>query len=217
MQRQLYRLVTVLMLLGLMGPSSVARADWFEPQGNGWTTYVNERFGTRLDYPSSLFSEDTPDDDGGGYQFVAEDATLDVRASENSLNKSIAELRQGLLDLERYDQVTYKPAGSSWFVLSGFRGDQIYYEKYIFIAGIVHAFAVEFPIAAKPLYAPIIERIEDSFGIEPGVSPPLAMAAPPAAASPTVAPDEAPPPSLRERLPGARLENPQNEDPLVVY
>jgi hypothetical protein len=218
MQRPLFRLVSAFMLFTPLGLSSVAHADWFEPLGEGWTAYVNERFGTRLQYPSSLFNEDTRDDDGGGYQFVAEDATLDVRASENSLEKSVGELRRGLLALERYDEVTYKPTGSSWFVLSGYRGDQIYYEKYIFRAGVVHAFAVEFPISAKPIYAPIIDRIEDSFGIEPGVNPPLAsLAAPPAAAPPPVAPNEAPPSSLRERLPGAPAENPQNEDPLVVY
>jgi len=48
-------------------------------------------------------------------------------------------------------------------VLSGFRGDMIFYEKYLFRGGIVVAFGMEFPGARKPFYAPIVERIEDSF------------------------------------------------------
>ena len=29
--------------------------------------------------------------------------------------------------------------------------------------GLIHAFGIEFPASAKPFYAPIVERIEDTF------------------------------------------------------
>jgi hypothetical protein len=32
-----------------------------------------------------------------------------------------------------YDEVTYRPRGRSWFVLSGYRGDDIYYEKVVLL------------------------------------------------------------------------------------
>jgi hypothetical protein len=48
-------------------------------------------------------------------------------------------------------------------VLSGFRGDRIFYEKYFFRGENVHAFGIEFPAERKPFYAPIIERMENSF------------------------------------------------------
>jgi hypothetical protein len=37
-----------------------------------------------------------------------------------------------LTHAEGYEDITYHPRGRSWFVLSGRRGDQIYYEKVIF-------------------------------------------------------------------------------------
>ena len=63
-----------------------------------------------------------------------------------------------------YTEVTYSPSGDNWLVMSGIRGDSIFYEKYFFRGDVVHAFGMEFPSAAKPRYAPIVERIENSFG-----------------------------------------------------
>ena len=59
--------------------------------------------------------------------------------------------------------MTYSPAGRDWLVLSGYRGNNIFYEKYFFRNGVVSGFGMEFPRGAKPRYAPIVERIEDSF------------------------------------------------------
>ncbi len=47
--------------------------------------------------------------------------------------------------------------------MSGYRGDNIFYEKYFFQNETVSGFGMEFPASAKPRYAPIVERIEDSF------------------------------------------------------
>ena len=64
---------------------------------------------------------------------------------------------------EGYEDVTYTPAGDSWLVISGYRDGRIFYEKYFFRDGVIAAFGMDFPKEDKPLYAPIIERIEDSF------------------------------------------------------
>ncbi len=48
-------------------------------------------------------------------------------------------------------------------LLSGYRGSRIFYEKYLFGDGVISAFAMEFPAAEKPVYSPIVERIENSF------------------------------------------------------
>lgn len=68
-----------------------------------------------------------------------------------------------LQDAEGYDDVTYAPSGEKWLVLSGFRGEKVFYEKYLLRDGLIHAFGIEFPASAKPFYAPIVERIEDTF------------------------------------------------------
>ena len=64
---------------------------------------------------------------------------------------------------EGYENVTYSPSGKTWLVLSGFRGNHIFYEKYMFKDGVISAFGVDFPKERKPFFSPIIERIEDSF------------------------------------------------------
>ena len=64
---------------------------------------------------------------------------------------------------EGYENVTYSPQGETWLVVSGYRGELIFYEKYFFKDGVISAFGIDFPKDEKPFYAPIVERIENSF------------------------------------------------------
>jgi hypothetical protein len=137
--------------------------DTFIAGSDGWTTYVNERFGMHFDYPDGVFAPLEPPENGDGRTFKAEDATLEIFAFENIDGETAASLEAQLVGAEGYTNVTYSPSGDSWLVLSGFRGDMIFYEKYLFAGDFVAAFGMEFPAAAKPFYAPIVERIENSF------------------------------------------------------
>ena len=64
-----------------------------------------------------------------------------------------------------YEEVNYQPRGRSWFVLSGYRGDQIYYEKVMFSCGnkVINVFSMTFPTAEKSFYEGYIETMEDHF------------------------------------------------------
>jgi hypothetical protein len=50
-------------------------------------------------------------------------------------------------------------------VLSGYRGDDIYYEKVVFSCGeqVVNVMAVTYPSGERDVYDPVVERMEDSF------------------------------------------------------
>ncbi len=144
----------------LPGP---AAADQFEPIGGGWEVYVNDRYGTSLTFPADIFAPAEPPENGDGRRFHSDDATLEVYAWENVEGESAGSLKRRLVGTQGYTEVTYSPSGASWLVLSGYRGDNIFYEKYFFRSGEVHGFGMEFPAAEKPFYAPIVERIEDSF------------------------------------------------------
>jgi hypothetical protein len=50
-------------------------------------------------------------------------------------------------------------------VISGYRGDAIYYEKVMFsCAGqVVNVLAISYPKEARSLYDPVVEQMEDSF------------------------------------------------------
>lgn len=149
-------------LAGFTIAVDAARADRFEDVGGGWQAYVNERFGTRLIFPSGFTPAEAPEN-GDGRRFESEDATLEVYAWENIDGENAASLKKRLIGTEGYTNVTYSPSGRSWLVISGFRGENIFYEKYFFRADTIHGFGMEFPRSEKPRYAPIVEEIEDSF------------------------------------------------------
>jgi hypothetical protein len=144
-------------------PTRAPAADRFEPAGAGWEVYVNERFGTSFTFPADVFAPADPPANGDGRRFISPDATLEVYAWNNVDRETAGTLKHRLTGSQGYDRVTYSPAGADWLVLSGYRGKNIFYEKYFFRGDIVHGFGIEFPASAKPHYAPIIERIEDSF------------------------------------------------------
>jgi hypothetical protein len=139
-----------------------AVADQFSAIGNGWQTYVTSVMEC-ASIIRELFSAEAPPENGDGQSFTGDGTSLQIFAFHNLDQQTPAALKQQLLGKEGYDDVTYSPTGKTWLVLSGYRGKRIFYEKYFFNDDVVAAFGIEFPADQKPHYAPIIERIEDSF------------------------------------------------------
>jgi len=158
-------LVTALAAGGVILQFAPALADRFEPIGDGWTRYINERFGTSFQFPEHYFTPQEPPTSGDGRTFTGDEAALEIYSWENSEGETAASLKRRLVGSDGYTDVTYSPAGPGWLVLSGFRsgGETIFYEKYFFKNGVVSGFGMEFPRDAKPTYAPMVERIEDTF------------------------------------------------------
>src|ERR1700674_2713310 len=105
----------LLLFLGLIGA-----AESREP-GQGWTTYINERFGLSLRYPAELFERERGSDSDDGSVFVARGggARLLVGAFANTDRRSVESYRR-LIAAQSYAdfEVTYAPRGQGWFVLS---------------------------------------------------------------------------------------------------
>jgi hypothetical protein len=83
--------------------------------------------------------------------------------------------RKTLLDeFGGYDKLDYQPSGKSWFVLSGYRGETIYYQKVMFSCQnkVVNVFSVNFPTAEKPYYERLVEIMEDKFKTGRGTDTP---------------------------------------------
>lgn len=57
---------------GMTAVPAPALADQFEDLGGGWQGYVNERFGTRLVFPSIFTPAEAPEA-GDGRRFYSED------------------------------------------------------------------------------------------------------------------------------------------------
>jgi hypothetical protein len=139
-----------------------------EAAAETWKVYANARYGTIAEYPADRFRPGRPPDNGDGQGFTAKDgAQLSIFGSLNINNETPATyeqfLRSGSSD---YQNVTYRASGSNWLVLSGYRDDTIFYEKYLFAKGkdidVIHGLVVTYPRAAKAVYDPIVARMAQS-------------------------------------------------------
>lgn len=59
-------------------------------------------------------------------------------------------------------RVTYAPRRRGWFVLSGYRGNRIFYMKAIRACGRVHHVSLEYPARLKRSYDPLVTTISQS-------------------------------------------------------
>ncbi len=138
----------------------------------GFDTYRNARHGFSLTYPTDRFLA-LPVATEDGRQLVSRDgkARLLVGTIANFDGKSLGAYREFLLR-EAYPgaQVTYAPVRDTWFVVSGIRGDMAFYQRVNFVCGgrAINSWTVHFPVAEKPTYAPIIDRIHKDYRLGDG-------------------------------------------------
>ncbi len=156
------RLMRFLILTGLLTLTGLATA-----RAENWTVYANPRFGTFADYPSERFHALRPPENGDGQSFQARDgATLAIFGGYNVENASPAAYEASLRadDESGYAHVTYRANGDDWLVLSGIRGDNIFYEKYLFKGDVIHGMVLTYPQSLKRDYDAIAARVARSLG-----------------------------------------------------
>jgi hypothetical protein len=125
-----------------------------------WSWYVDPEFGTRISYPHDVFTDQATLETGT--LFTGGEASLEISAASEAVS-SIPELIDLIGQTPGYEQVTYLPQGNKWLVVSGYRGDKIFYEKFFLTAGSVQAFKIEYPTRLRTFFDPIVEQMEDSF------------------------------------------------------
>lgn len=135
--------------------------------GKTWRKYVNERFGTFAEYPADRFRALPAPENGDGQSFEGKDgSSLIIAGGHNVENFTPATFEKFLRTYSERDfgNVTYRMAGAHSLVLSGLRGDQIFYEEYLFTGDLIHTLVITYPRAAKADYDPIVTRIARSLG-----------------------------------------------------
>jgi hypothetical protein len=130
-----------------------------------WATYRNTRFGTTIEYPAR-FRPGRPPENNDGLSFAAADgATLRVWGSLNVMEHDIAGLEKFLREnLDAGERITYRAAGKNWLVLSGTRGERVFYRRHAFSHRneIVNGFEISYPGNLATSYDPIVARIAKS-------------------------------------------------------
>ena len=143
-------------------------AATFPAEAQGWSAYRNERYGFSLSYPSAIFVVERTAQAGDGQVFIApeSDARLLVGALTNDAGYSAARY-QDYVAQHSYGgyTISYRRLGANWFVLSGERENQIFYEKVMFTCSgrLINSFALIYPADKRHIFDPIVERVEDSF------------------------------------------------------
>lgn len=148
-----------LLILAAAGPLAAAQ---------GWRSFADGHAGVHISYPADVFLPRPSEGGSSARVFVSRDggARFAIGARSSAEGESPAYFRRHLLGTDaRYDNLTYGPRGRDWFVLSGYDGDNIYYEKVMFSCGrsVTSVFLISYPIAQRARYDGIVERMEDTF------------------------------------------------------
>lgn len=130
-----------------------------------WLTYQNDRYGTTIDYPERFKPQPPPDADDGRQFKSGDGAVFTVSASYNALDFDLAGYQAFILEHRDADVVTYQAHGKDWFVISGTRGTDIFYERHLFTHGaqMTEDFVLSYPAALRATYDPIAARMAKSF------------------------------------------------------
>ena len=137
-------------------------------QTSGWSTYRNTGFGFLVSYPADVFTPQTLAENVNGTIFQTGDgsARFSVSAYINTDDaEDIAYYKSKVLETEDYPNLTYQPGGDTWFVLSGYHQDAIYYEKYILSCNwrVINALLITYPRAERTTYDKIVTGLEKTF------------------------------------------------------
>ena len=133
---------------------------------DSWLTYHNDRYGTTIDYPDQFKAEPPPGSDDGRTFKSADGAEFSVYASYNAMDFDLAKFQDSTLkNLDPGEVVTYKAHGDDWFVLSGTKGADIFYERHLLSHGgqMTEGFSISYPAAAKQSYDAVVARMAKSF------------------------------------------------------
>jgi hypothetical protein len=155
----LFWLAVLCAIASATAPAAAAQAD-------NWLTYHNDRYGTTIDYPDQFKAEPPPGSDDGRTFRSADGAEFSVYASYNALDFDLGKFRDfSLKNLAPGEVVIYQAHGDNWFVISGTKGTDVFYERHMLSHGrqMTEGFSMSYPAAAKQSYDSIVARMAKSF------------------------------------------------------
>ena len=138
------------------------------PRLDDWATVKNERHGFAIAYPINVFEQTTAPTTDEGRVFQSKDgkAKLLVGAFENADNNTLETYRQFLLD-EQYAgaAIDYAPVKQRWFVLSGTRNGETFYQRVSFTCGgkLINSWAMLYPATERKTYDRVVEAVARTY------------------------------------------------------
>ena len=159
-------------LLFVIVSCAVAFSSPCQSLARDWQTYENSRFGFQFNYPSSVFHPGEGAANNDGQQFYGSDdqAIIIAFGRYNVLELTPkAYLDSVKSDSNLIERVTYERVARDWVVISGFVGQDVYYEKTIFSCSgeVLNSLVLVYSADLKPKIDPLVGPITKS--LTPGV------------------------------------------------
>lgn len=155
-------------LIVLAGFTALAVPVLAGPNLDDWATVKNTRHGFTIAYPADVFEQKSEPKTDEGRVLVSKDgkAKLLIGAFENSENISLSDYREFLLQGQWAGAVIdYAPVRNKWFVLSGLRNGEIFYERVSFTCGgtLINSWAMLYPEAERKIYDRVLTAIARTY------------------------------------------------------
>lgn len=131
-------------------------------QTPGWQRYSNPESGVSVDVPAAIFERDGGASEGGaGRKFVSADgrANMTVQTLPNPRGDSPAAF---LAAKGPPPGIVYRRVTDSFFVVSSFRDDMIWYNRCNFRGRAAHCVLINYPAREKARWDGIVTRISRS-------------------------------------------------------
>ena len=125
----------------------------------GWLRYKNPESGLTVDIPTAIFDRDAGAAEGGpGRKFVTADgrANLPVQTVPNARGESPAAF---LASKGPPPGIVYRRVTRSFFVVSSFKDDMIWYNRCNFAGGSANCVLMNYPAREKARWDGIVTRI----------------------------------------------------------
>ena len=147
---------------GLKPCSAAALPGSAAQDSHVWKTYTNDRFGFSVCYPSDLLRLEAAPDNNDGQTFVGSNgAKIAAWGSWNATDQTLADSARE--DEKSLGHVTYKAIREGFYVISGRKGDQIFYKRTALANGKFSAVQLTYPAADSALWNAISARVSQCF------------------------------------------------------
>jgi hypothetical protein len=153
----------------------VAGTMLFAPDAlaDGWRSYHNDRFGTTADIPAAWRMQPPPENDDGRI-FVSPDGRGEIIVNGNCAGVVDPDELGYRLRPSEGETIAYKQRKGDWAVVSGTKGDRIFYRKTLLSCGgeIANNFSIQYPASEKSRYDSVVAHVEaplkagDGWGVD---------------------------------------------------
>jgi serine/threonine-protein kinase len=132
-------------------------------RAESWRSYHNTRFGTTADVPQS-WTMGRPPQNNDGRGFTSPDKRAEIIVSGMFHVLSREEELAIMLEPNQGEAITYQKQGPGWIVVSGVKGDRIFYRKSILSCRdtIWNDVSIEYPAAEKEKYERLVAHVAGS-------------------------------------------------------